>query len=237
MANFRTHVGVAAMGSGLLATMCLGAEVVSPQEVVLLSVVGTLGGILPDLDLDHSNPTRMMFTVLGMLGAFLVMFGNAGRYSILESWLSWCFVFVLIRYFGWRLFADLTVHRGIFHTVAAALFFGFSAIALSYHLFDFSQILAWLVGVFVGFGYLVHLTLDELYSVDFMNTRIKRSFGTALKLIDYKNAKTSALMVGAAAAMYMLTPSAAPFMQVWLNHQTYQQILQRFWPEGMWFAL
>jgi hypothetical protein len=33
----------------------------------------------------------------------------------------------------------------------------------------------------VGIGYLTHLVLDEFYSVDLFNRKIKRSFGTALK--------------------------------------------------------
>ncbi len=237
MANFRTHLGVAAVGSGLLASMCLAAEVVSPQEVVLLSVVGTLGGILPDIDLDYSSPTKMMFTALGAVVAFLVMFRHAGRYSIIELWISWSFAYGVIRYLGWRLFADLTVHRGIFHSVAAALFFGFASTTLSYYLFDCSQLLSWVVGMFLFCGYIVHLGLDEIYSVDFMNTRLKRSFGTALKLVDYTNAKTSTMMGGAAVLMYLTTPSAAPFTQALFGSETYQHILQRFWPTGMWFAL
>ncbi len=34
----------------------------------------------------------------------------------------------------------------------------------------------------VTIGYIVHLVLDEIYSVDLKNRKIKKSFGTALKL-------------------------------------------------------
>ena len=38
------------------------------------------------------------------------------------------------------------------------------------------------LGITGTMGYLMHLVLDEAYSVDFNNKRIKRSFGTALSL-------------------------------------------------------
>ena len=84
MANFKTHLAVAAVGSGLLATVCLGAGMSDPQEVVTLSVVGTIGGLLPDVDLDHSNPTKLMFTALAIVFAFLVAFNRAAQCSIIE---------------------------------------------------------------------------------------------------------------------------------------------------------
>jgi hypothetical protein len=237
MANFRTHIGVAAVGSGLLATMGLGAEIVRPQEVILLSVAGTLGGILPDIDLDHSSPTRVMFTALALVASFLAVFKYAGTYSILELWFIGGFTFGVVRYLGGRMFANLTVHRGIFHSVAAGLFFWFLSTALGYAVFDFNRMLSWMFGLFVFIGYVLHLCLDEMYSVDFMNTRVKRSFGTALKLIDYKNAWTSVLMVVAMLLMYFMTPSAASFRQAIFQDQVWHNIMQRFLPHGGWFTL
>ena len=43
MANFNTHVGVAAVGSGMLSTVCLGAGLSSPSDVATFAVVGTIG--------------------------------------------------------------------------------------------------------------------------------------------------------------------------------------------------
>lgn len=237
MANFRMHLTAAAVGSGLLSTAFLGAEVVRPDEMILLSVVGTLGGILPDIDLDHSSPTRAMFTALALVLAFLVVFKYAGRYSILELWLIGGLVFGGVRYVGWRMFAGLTVHRGIFHSVVAALFFWFLTTTLGHYVFEFGRVLAWMVGLFVFVGYLLHLCLDEMCSVDFMNARLKRSFGTALKIIDYQNARTSVVMVVAMLVMYFMTPSSVPFTRVIFRGDIWQNIMHRFFPDGAWFAL
>jgi len=235
MANFKTHLGVAAIGSGLLATLCLGGNIATPREVILLSAVGTVGGILPDIDLDHASPTKIMFTALGIVFAFLVMFSKADSYSIIELWLIWGLSYAVIRYLAWQAFSELTVHRGIFHSVAAALFFWFFTTALSYYLFDLSQLTSWLVGFFIFFGYLVHLSLDEIYSVDFMNQRIKSSFGTAIKLVDYRNAKSSGLMLGAVILAFLMTPSIDPFLQLVFSGQTYFNIISNLFPSGMWF--
>ncbi|MGQ4810171.1 hypothetical protein NKDENANG_03620 [Candidatus Entotheonellaceae bacterium PAL068K] len=236
MANFRTHVTVAAVGSGMLSTMCLGGELITPRDVMLLTVVGTLGGILPDIDLDHSKPTKMMFTALALVLAFTVVLHGAAIYAIVELWLLGAGVYILVRYLGWRVFASCTVHRGIFHSIVAALFFGFAATALSYTVFAFSPLRAWIVGVFLTLGYVLHLVLDELYSVDFLNQRVKRSFGTAVKLVDYRRVKTSVLMTAAMLLMYGMTPRATGFLTLLRSPQTYQSILDRFFPDGMWFA-
>ena len=237
MANFKTHLAVAAVGSGLLATVCLGAGMSSPEEVVTLSAVGTMGGLLPDIDLDHSSPTKLMFTALAIVFAFLVAFNRAAHYSIVELWLVWGLSYAAVRYLAWRMFSELTIHRGIFHSLVAALFFWFLATSLSYYLFDLSALFAWSVGFFIFFGYMLHLLLDELFSVDLLNSRLKSSFGTALKVADFNNARTSLMMTTAALLTFFATPSAQQFTAWVMNKQTYINIADRFLPEGMWFTL
>ncbi len=232
MANFRTHVTVAAVGSGLLSTVCLGAGVASPGEIMTLSVVGTLGGILPDIDSDHSTPIRILFTGLGFVTAFLVVFAHVDQYSTLELWLLWLLVYAFIRYPAWFVFTRFTVHRGVFHSLAAGLFFGLLMTNLSYVVFACRPLLAWIIGSFVCLGYILHLLLDELFSVDFMSTRIKRSFGTAFKVIDYGNLGTSAAMVGAVCVLYLIAPEADSFAAIFLNEETYRAMSARFWPSA-----
>ena len=232
MADFRTHMTVASLGSGLLSTVCLGAGVASPREVITLAVVGTIGGILPDIDSDHSSPIKILFTVLGFVGAFLVVFCHVEQYSILELWLLWVLVYLFLRYPVWLVFTRFTVHRGIFHSLAAGLFFGLFMTNLSYLVFACSPLLSWMIGSFICFGYTVHLLLDEIFSVDFMNTRIKRSFGTALKVIDYRNLTNSAVMIGSVYFLFLMAPDAGAFTDLFLNEEIYQNIYKRFWPSA-----
>ena len=230
MADFRTHMTVASLGSGLLSTLCLGAGVASPREVIILAVVGTIGGILPDIDSDHSSAIKILFTVLGFVSAFLVVFCYVEQYSILGLWLVWILVYLFIRYPFWLVFARFTVHRGIFHSLAAGLFFGLLMTNLSNVVFACSPLLSWIIGAFIFFGYTVHLLLDEIFGVDFMNTRIKRSFGTALKVIDHRSLPNSAAMIGVLYFLFSMAPDAQQFTDIFLNEEIYQNIYKRFWP-------
>lgn len=227
MANFKTHITVAAGASGLLATLCLGAQLANPAQVLALAAAGTLGGILPDVDSDNSTPIKLVFTSLAGILAFMALFGQADSWSLLELWLLWAGVYAAVRYPLMRLFTEWTVHRGIFHSIVAALLFCFTTTTLSYHVFDAERGFAWLAGFFVFFGFVVHLALDEIYSVDFMGRRLKKSFGTALKLLNFQDMKSSAGLVMVTLLVFLLTPSADQFLQALGSGQTYANLAQR----------
>jgi hypothetical protein len=93
--------------------------------------------------------------------------------------------------------------------------------------------------LFVGVGYLVHLILDELYSVDLMGRRMKKSFGTALKPFSLKNFKESLLMLILICGLVYISP---PFQNYWHfvnktleRHNLKQKWLptKREWFEGL----
>lgn len=237
MADFHTHLSVAAVGSGLCSTLCLGAGIVSPNEVVMLWSAGTLGGILPDIDSDNSTAIRIIFTSLATLLAFFLMFNQAAHLSMLELCFLWLVSYLSVRYLLLTLFIQFIFHRGIFHSLLAGLFFCLTAVAISHHIFALNGLLAWLMGIFVFIGFLIHLTLDEFYSVDFMNKRLKQSAGTAFKLIDYNNKLTSSLMGLAVIIVFSLTPSTTLFINTMISPDTWQVISSRFLPSGTWYQV
>ena len=182
MANFETHLAVASISSGLLSSMCLGAGIASPVESLVCWMFGTLGGILPDVDSDHSRPLKIIFTSMALILSWLVMFNRSESYSILELWLICALTYVLVRYVGMRIFADFTVHRGIFHSVAAAFFFWFFSTNVVFYLFRLTSLFAWVLGFFVFFGFLIHLSLDEIYIAWILrNNRFKTLFWNRFK--------------------------------------------------------
>lgn len=85
------------------------------------------------------------------------------------------------------MFGRFTIHRGVSHSLLATLFFRLLATVVSHHWFGMSRLMSWSTGFFVFFGYVLHLALDELFGVDLLSTRVKRSFGTALELVSYGN--------------------------------------------------
>jgi hypothetical protein len=73
-----------------------------------------------------------------------------------------------------------TVHRGMFHSLPAAAVFGELAFLLASG--DDVRLRIY-KGAAVSIGYMSHLLLDEIYSVEWSHgLRLKSSFGTAVKL-------------------------------------------------------
>src|SRR6266851_3072680 len=136
MANFKTHLAVAAACSGVMATGFLEAGVAAPRDVGLYFVMGTLGGILPDIDANNSIPGRMLFSFFAMVLAFLTLFSRTNVYSIVELSILWIVTYMVVRYIIFQMFAKLTVHRGIFHSILAAIFFGFLTTDIAYYFFS-----------------------------------------------------------------------------------------------------
>lgn len=211
MANFKTHLFAAAGLSGIAALACAKAGLAPAPEIPLLLGLGTLGGLLPDIDSDNSIPLRIAFYLLAFALAFLAMFQFVGRYTVVELAAIWLGVFVGVRYLMLELFIAHTTHRGNFHSLLAVVFFGLGAASLALNAFAQPRAIAWLQGSFVGLGYLVHLTLDEMYSVDLLNRRIKRSFGTALKPVSLKRWRSALAMALAVAALYPTVPPPSGF--------------------------
>lgn len=235
MANFNTHLSSAAVVSGLLSTLCLQVGFVNSDNAMVLILIGTIGGILPDIDLHYSYPSRIIFSVLGIIAALFWVVSEENSRSVVELWLVGLAIYLLTRYGIWRVFNLYTKHRGAIHSVAAAALSGLATTAISYQVFDKSDFLSWLMGFFMFCGFILHLLLDELYSVDFMNRRIKRSFGTALKVIDTKQRYSSGIIVALSIALWFATPSAVLFVDTLLSGDTYSLIWHRMLPESLPF--
>jgi hypothetical protein len=228
MANFNTHLGAAAVGSGMLATLCLQVGFVDAKDALLLASVGVLGGILPDIDLHYSHPSRILFSLLGIVVAFLWVFSAENHLSIIELWGAGLGIYLFVRFPIWGLFQNFTVHRGSIHSIAMALLSCFITTALSYNFFAKPPFIAWLIGLFIFLGFILHLLLDEIYSVDFMGHRLKRSFGTALKLFDFKEKISSAVIIASIMLVWFFTPDISQFIDTLTSSETYQVISQRF---------
>ncbi|MCB1757581.1 MAG: metal-dependent hydrolase [Gammaproteobacteria bacterium] len=235
MANFNTHISIAAVGSGLTATALLKVGQVSEADALLLAFFGTLGGILPDIDLKYSYPSRMLFSFFAILAAFAAVFSLQEKFAIAELWLTAAGVFLAVRYPLWMIFHNFTTHRGAIHSLAAAALFLFMITTLGYYAFGKSALLAWLGGFFVFGGFILHLLLDELYSVDFVGNQIKRSFGSAFKIIDFKQWISSLLIAVLAAMFWLLTPPTDT-LEEFAGRHTRQLLSERFFPEDGWFG-
>jgi hypothetical protein len=233
MANFNTHITVAAVASGLLSTLCLQVGFIGTSDALLLTFVGTIGGILPDVDLQHSYPSRIIFSLTGMIIAFLWIFSTKNELAIVELWVIGLIIYATIRYPIWMIFHKYTKHRGAFHSLVAAFSFAFFSTMISFNFFAKTAFLSWLIGMLFFYGFIIHLLLDEIYSVDFMNRRIKRSFGTAMKIVDSKQWVSSGIIIGIAIGSYWFAPKPTVFINTLIAPETYQIIWGRMLPSTM----
>ncbi len=238
MATFKTHLGVAMLASGMATTTFTNIGLATVDQAPLLFALGVAGGLLPDIDADNSIPVRLAFSLLGLIGAFGAVLYVMARYhfSISELTLLVTGTFLAIRYVLFELFLRLTEHRGIFHSLLAAVFFLCLGTSLSYNLGGTPARLAWLHGLFVGMGYVVHLTLDELFSVDLLGGRLKRSFGTALKVFS-RDLKATPTLGFLTLGLAVTLPDPHVLERLLSRHTLIRPVQTHLWPPpGQWFA-
>lgn len=199
MASFRGHLALAtALGSayGSAASWQLGLDW---GPVFLGAGLTALGGFLPDLDSDSGVPVRELFGVAA--GTVPMLFFGRLRMSGLTLDQTLVLVaggYLITRYALASIFKRLTIHRGMFHSVPAMLITGLG-VFLAYHSPDLGVRLYLAGGVMIGF--LSHLLLDELCSVDFNGVRLhlNAAAGSAFKFFSPSwsaNVITYALLAG-----------------------------------------
>ncbi len=137
--------------------------------------------MLPDIDSGSGRPLRESLA----FGAAVVSIMLVNRLQHLGApsetiVLAGSLVYLLIRFGFAELLKRYTVHRGMFHSLPAAVIAGELAFLLATGTIELRIYKAGGVAL----GYLVHLLLDELYSIEWRRgrLRLKSSFGTAIKL-------------------------------------------------------
>ncbi len=233
VADLATHLSVTAVVVGMGASAYLGAGMVSPREALLLWAAGTLGGVLPDLDADHSKAVRAIFGAAGMLAGALVMVAVAGRVSIVEMWVAFGVIYGTVTWPLRRVFAGRTRHRGALHSLVAGLFCAVFTVVLAFRVAGAPAAFSWLFGVALLLGFIVHLVLDEVSSVDLVYVRVKASFGSAFKLLDREAPGASALLaICSVVGLFVLAPRPGSIDDLFFNGHAPGLLVARFWPRS-----
>ncbi|MBF0445647.1 MAG: metal-dependent hydrolase [Magnetococcales bacterium] len=138
--------------------------------------------------------------------------------------------------FVFGLFTKLTVHRGIFHSIPAAFLSLFLTTILLHRLFNLNNQTVWLVGSFLFMGFMVHLILDELASLNIFSLGgVRKSFGSAAKLYS-TNLTATAIIYLATVLLYMLTPTTEGIFNLLTDPLTLKMISIQFLPTDGWFS-
>jgi hypothetical protein len=143
----------------------------------------TVGGLMPDLDSDSGVPVRELFSAAAVITCILayqrLTFVGFTHEQTLVQLIA---LYILIRYVVAAAFKRWTVHRGMFHSIPAMLIAGLG----TYLLYPgHAEPIRWYLAGAVALGFLSHLVLDEIYSVDFLGykLRLNKYAGSALKLM------------------------------------------------------
>jgi len=186
MANFKTHLttsSVLGVAYGGVAHAFFGVPL---STSVLAGGLCLVSGMLPDVDSDSGRPLQESLAfaaaVVPMMMVDRFQQLRMGPESIV---LAGAAVYVFVRFVLGELLRRYTVHRGMFHSLPAAVIFGELAFLLASG--TDVRLRVYKAGAVV-IGYLSHLVLDEIYSVELRRgaVRLKKSFGTAVKMFSHK---------------------------------------------------
>ncbi|HNB88931.1 MAG TPA: metal-dependent hydrolase, partial [Plasticicumulans sp.] len=120
MADFRTHLIVGTAASGIGAGALLSIGLLSAAHAPACFALGAIGALLPDVDLDHSIPARVAFSLVALAGAFALVLALAPRWSLAELTLAGAAAWVVLRHGVFGTINRWTVHRGLVHSLPAA---------------------------------------------------------------------------------------------------------------------
>jgi hypothetical protein len=194
MASFHQHVAASmALGVGYGAAACFGMQIDWATCVIAGGLTG-LAGMLPDLDAPTGQPVREVFGLAATLAPVLLIKQLSAGVSLVHDRLVGGDVeltppqvvivmaacYFAVRFVAAWLLDKLTVHRGMWHSIPAALI----TAAVAFLVLDGPNPMTRLFlagGPFLGF--MSHLVMDEIWSlrVSGGDVQVKKSAGTAMK--------------------------------------------------------
>jgi membrane-bound metal-dependent hydrolase YbcI (DUF457 family) len=198
MPGFKIHISA----STALGVAYGGAAFVAydqPLETSLLAAgLCSVSGMLPDLDSGPGRPLRESVTFAAAVVPMLMIdrfkrLGMTPDAMVLSGGL----IYLSIRFGAAWVLRHWSVHRGMFHSLPTALIFS----ELAFLLCSSGGLpLRFFEAGAVMIGFLSHLILDEIWSVEWRGLRphLKYTFGTAFKAWGpclWSNALTYLLMV------------------------------------------
>ena len=196
MADFTTHVSFSTAVGVVYGTGIWLLDVPAPTSAIAGGICA-IAGMFPDID---SKTSRALQETLYLLAGLICMLVSLRLREFdlngdLVLFLG-AVVFLSTKFLVGAIVTRATVHRGMIHSIPAALIAGILMYLLTAGPVGFRAIKA----VALMLGFMSHLILDEVYSVDVRGIRMKKSFGTALKFTSPgKPAKTAwlyAILVG-----------------------------------------
>lgn len=186
MADFKTHLEVGAATGFALSIITYMTDLITHVYMAVIIFFATvIGSFLPDMDSNSGLPVKIIFGLYAYFAATITMYwihDNGATFYMHLFLPAASFAFVKLVLEKW--FKKYTTHRGIFHSFPAYLitFFASLLIASSTNLPVLEQ---FVISLAISSGYLCHLVLDEIYSINFLMSNRSRK-KTKLKNLTFK---------------------------------------------------
>ncbi len=181
LADFKTHITGSTIVGVAYGYWGITQQSMSIENGLIAGGLCSVAGMLPDLDSESGIPLRET----SMFASAVVPMLMLERFRDLElshesMALAAMVIYLFIRFVVIEFFKRFTVHRGMWHSLPAAAIAGMIAYLAMPCANESCRVYKSLA---VVVGFLVHLILDEIWSLDFKGGRfrLKSSFGTALK--------------------------------------------------------
>ena len=133
MAGYRAHFAFGALTAACVAVAMLMISWVSLMMMPVVFIFAVMGSMLPDIDSDTGLPVRLLFGTLAVATIGLTLFYAMNNTAI--SWPQHSLIAVGVGLFVYfiigGIFKHFTEHRGVFHSIPAALVMGLVAMSVS----------------------------------------------------------------------------------------------------------
>ena len=188
MAGFKGHLAFGMVTGLVWCAIIVYLALLQPIFLPFIFLITVFASFLPDLDSDGGTPLRMLLTTLSVVsGGYVGYFSlqNSLDNGIITALLYGGGYALFVYYIIGGIFKKITVHRGMFHSIPAAVLSSLITLSIL-NIYIESVDLKLLFSLSVGIGYLCHLVLDELNSVvnlGGMPFVPNKSLGTALKFV------------------------------------------------------
>ena len=206
MASFEQHVNGAVIATGVVIAPLHTASLIDVSQSLIVLGLGVVGGVLPDLDSDNSKPIQIVFKMVSIFLPLLIILSISENLSLTYLIGYWLISTLILRITLFKLFLVLTSHRGIFHSIPMGIVFGQITTLIFYYQLHYDLRFATIAGIFVVFGFFIHLLLDEFVSLNALGLRMKNSFGSAFKLYDKNNLFGTVILYMLIISFFFLVP-------------------------------
>ena len=179
MGNFQQHI-TCSTATGIAVGGIAYHFGVDPSACLVAAGLCSFAGMLPDIDSNTSKSFQECLYLTAGVGCILAA-SRLRHYNIDPdlAMLGGAVIFLLLRFGLGTFIKKYTSHRGMIHSVPVAILCG----QLLFFVVTGEVVERLVKAAALTIGFLSHLVLDEVCSIDSTGSsiRLKRSFGTALK--------------------------------------------------------